>query len=373
VDTIRRGPDPLHIAFYPSAHGFGHASRDLEVVRALHRLAPAVRISLRTGVADWLLASELDGIPCEITPARLDVGVVQPSGVRQDVSATLRACQELLARRPALLDGERRFLAEREVDLAVSDIAAIPLAAARSEGVKALAMSNFTWSWIYRELAEVEPGLGEVAIAFAADYARAHAMLRLPFHGPCDEFAAVEDVPMIARHGRHPREETLAALGIKPDRPCILVTFGGLGPGAIDIEALRRMERYRFILTPPSPPAVGSNLHAIENRDLARAGLRYPDLVAACDVAVSKPGYGIVSECLANATRLLYTSRGQFAEYPLLVDAIENHGVGRFISPEDLAAGRWGGPLDALLARPRRPCPLASDGAEVVARRLLAG
>jgi hypothetical protein len=30
------------------------------------------------------------------------------------------------------------------------------------------------------------------------------------------------------------------------------------------------------------------------------AALSYPDLVAAADVVVSKPGYGIVSECVAN-------------------------------------------------------------------------
>ena len=33
------------------------------------------------------------------------------------------------------------------------------------------------------------------------------------------------------------------------------------------------------------------------------APLTYPDLVAAADVVVSKPGYGIVSECVANGTR----------------------------------------------------------------------
>ena len=45
-------------------------------------------------------------------------------------------------------------------------------------------------------------------------------------------------------------------------------------------------------------------------------GYRYEDLVRAVDVVVTKPGYGIISECIANDTALLYTSRGDFREYP---------------------------------------------------------
>ena len=35
-------------------------------------------------------------------------------------------------------------------------------------------------------------------------------------------------------------------------------------------------------------------------------------LVGAADAVVSKPGYGIISECIANETAILYTSRGHF-------------------------------------------------------------
>ena len=53
--------------------------------------------------------------------------------------------------------------------------------------------------------------------------------------------------------------------------------------------------------------------------------LRYEDLVAAADVVVSKPGYGIVSECIANDTALLYTSRGRLIEYDVMVAEMPQH------------------------------------------------
>ena len=42
----------------------------------------------------------------------------------------------------------------------------------------------------------------------------------------------------------------------------------------------------------------------------------------AADVVVTKPGYGIIAECLANDTALLYTVRGHFIEYDVLVAAM---------------------------------------------------
>ena len=44
------------VAFYISGHGFGHASRQIEIINAFGRRRPDVGIFLRTSVAPWLLA-----------------------------------------------------------------------------------------------------------------------------------------------------------------------------------------------------------------------------------------------------------------------------------------------------------------------------
>ena len=48
-------------------------------------------------------------------------------------------------------------------------------------------------------------------------------------------------------------------------------------------------------------------------------GIRYEDLVGAAEAVVTKPGYGIISEAIANDTAILYTARGHFPEYDVLV------------------------------------------------------
>ncbi len=55
------------------------------------------------------------------------------------------------------------------------------------------------------------------------------------------------------------------------------------------------------------------------------AGVRYEDLVGASEAVVTKPGYGIISEAIANDAALLYTSRGHFPEYDVLVEEMPKY------------------------------------------------
>jgi hypothetical protein len=99
--------------------------------------------------------------------------------------------------------------------------------------------------------------------------------------------------------------------------------------------------------------------------------LRYEDLVAAVDVVLTKPGYGIIAECVANDTAIVYTSRGHFVEYDVLVREMPRWLRCAFISNEDLLAGRWQQALDKTLALPTPPETIAVDGAERAARHIL--
>jgi aspartate/tyrosine/aromatic aminotransferase len=67
---------------------------------------------------------------------------------------------------------------------------------------------------------------------------------------------------------------------------------------------------------------------------------------------------------------VLYTARGQFAEYGALVAGLERFGVAAFIGNDDLLAGNWQGSLDALLRLPRTWSDLPANGADVAAEIL---
>jgi len=153
-------------------------------------------------------------------------------------------------------------------------------------------------------------------------------------------------------------------LRLDGDRPTVLLSFGGFDIRGIDLERVERLRDYCFLST-QAPPRPLENL-----RLLSLEGVAYEEVVAAADAVITKPGYGIVSDCLANRTPVLYTSRGIFAEYPRLVEGLERFGVCEFVSNGDLLAGRWGPALAALMRRPRRWPELDLRGAAVAAEAL---
>ena len=110
----------------------------------------------------------------------------------------------------------------------------------------------------------------------------------------------------------------------------------------------------------------GNGVHRVDETAMYGQRIRYEDLVGAVDVVASKPGYGIISECAANGTALLYTDRGRFCEYDVLVREMPRYLEAAFIGQEDLLAGRWRDAVAGLLARPPRP-PAPAEGATTAA------
>jgi hypothetical protein len=343
----------ITIVFYISGHGLGHATRDIEVIHAIRGLRPDARIVVRTGAPAWLIA--LNAPDVELQPCETDTGIVQIDSLRLDEERTARDAARFYAdfdRRVADETGSLRALGAHIV---VGDIPPLAFPAAEGAGLPSVAFSNFTWDWIYsgyRAFELLAPGV--VAIIQQA-YSHATLALRLPLHGGFQPMARVtREVPLVARRSARDRAEIRRALGCAGGRPVVLLSFGAYG---IDLpaDAVARSNRFTLLSGVREPPR----------------GLQYQDLVAASDVVISKPGYGIVSECIANGVGLLYTSRGHFAEYDVFVAEMPRFLRCRYISQEDLFAGRWADAIDALLLQPPPPEQPRVDGATVVAHAIM--
>src|SRR5215207_11669780 len=99
------------LVFYISGHGFGYASRDIEVINALHAIAPGVRLVVRTSAPQWLIDLTLRA-PVTWLPTECDTGVVQIDSLRLDAFETVRRAAahaavfaEMAAREALLLRG----------------------------------------------------------------------------------------------------------------------------------------------------------------------------------------------------------------------------------------------------------------------------
>jgi hypothetical protein len=132
--------------------------------------------------------------------------------------------------------------------------------------------------------------------------------------------------------------------------------------------AERRIEAMHdkvFLYRHPLRLGMGNRI-CLDDRDIS-----YAEAVAAVDGVITKPGYGIAADCLVHGTPVIYTDRGLFPEYDILVREMRAHLTSAYLPSQDLYAGRWQGVIEHLERLPRRFPAVTANGAEVVARVIL--
>jgi hypothetical protein len=363
----------VSVLFYISGHGFGHASRQVEIINALAASRPGTRIVVRTGVSRALLRRTLKA-PVDLRPGDCDPGIVQATSLDHDDGATLEAAVRFYEQFDARAAREAAALGTENVRLIVADIPPLAFDVAWRLGVPSAAVANFTWDWIY----ETHPGFDTVPWLLATireAYRRATVAFELPFAAGFDVFPRVERLPLVARRPTRARAETRVHFGIAQDRPAALLSFGGYGLPDLDLSRVDCLEHWTIVTsdrTRAGGTGAGADRVLTIPEEALLQGWRYEDLVAAVDVVITKPGYGIIAECLATGTAMLYTSRGQFREYNLLVSQFPRFVRSLFISQENLFAGRWRESLEAARRLPPPAERMPTNGAEVAATRLSA-
>jgi L-arabinokinase len=364
----------MTVVFYVSGHGFGHASRDIEVINTLAALRPDWRIVIRSAVPAWFFGASLR-VPAELQAIEADTGVAQIDSLRLDEAETARRAARFYTDLVRRTEAEAAVLRRMAASIVVGDIPPLAFAAADRAAVPSIAMGNFTWDWIYSGYPVFDELAPTVIPVIRDAYSRATRTLRLPLHGGFESMSGttLTDIPLIARRSGRSREDTRGALNLSPGETVVLASFGGYGLG-LAYDEVARTSPFTIVVTEHEAPEPNGNPRRpvrLTRQRLADLGLRYEDLVAAADVVISKPGYGIVSECIANGPALLYTSRGRFREHDLFVAEMPRVLRCRYISQEDLLAGRWAPEVDALLEQPPPTDRLETHGAEVAAAEII--
>jgi hypothetical protein len=301
-------------------------------------------------------------VPFEVDNRPCDTGIVQIDALHLDAAATVAEAAGFYATLDTRAEDEAARLRARGVRFVVADAPPLGCAAAARAGIPSVVVSNFTWDWIYAEYREYLDSAPALIPTIQAAYRLAEAAWRLPMHGGFETFRqTLIDMPFVARHGTHAPAETRARLGLPPvddARRLALTSFGGYGVGGIDLDALDLDGSWHVVRVPDAA--------------IYDAGLRYEDLVRAVDVVITKPGYGIIAECIANDTAIVYTERGRFAEYPVLVREIPRYLRCAYLGNDALVTGRWQSALDAAVSAPPPPEHPRTDGADVIADMIAA-
>lgn len=349
------------LVYCVSAHGYGHASRSAALVSALRARLPRLELVVRTAVPAALFDGA--GARVEAVDGARYGRMLQKDALRVDMEASLSEQLALASRWGEVVASEAARLRELGARLVVSDAGAAPLQAAVELGLPAVAVTNFTWDWIFAEYAREDPRWAEPARVHARGCSGAR-LIRLPMSAPMSAFEAVEDAPLLVRRSASTREAARAALGLEGERrPVVLHAFGGFDPpapsGSDDLSG------FLFLGFGAKPAALRAEWRALP----PRPPIPFVDLLLACDAVLGKPGYGTLAEARAQRCPMAFVPRSDFPECRYLMRWAALHTVGRALALEDFEAGRWREALEAVVGAGPWP-PLRDDGAQVIAARL---
>ena len=352
------------IAYYVSSHGYGHGVRSCNIIQAINELYPHLHVHVISELPSSFLSNQIDLRRNSVRAESFDVGMTQIDSIRVDVPSTLDRIRAIYAQRKERVAREAAKLERQGVGLIVVDIPALPIEAAAMVGIPCLAVGNFAWDWIYAEFISQDPGWREIVDILHEEYAKTDLLLRLPFCDTMQAFPHIEDIPLVASPGNSRRNMIAGLTRSDPLKKWILLSFTTLEWTDETLAKIERITEYEFFTVHPLEWH-RRNIHA-----LPRGPMIFADILASMDAVISKPGFGILSDCIANKKPLIYADRSDFREYPILVDAIRKYIKHVHIPAADLYRGNLQESLDCIWERPGPEEELGLGGDRIAARRI---
>ncbi|XP_020691925.1 L-arabinokinase isoform X2 [Dendrobium catenatum] len=353
----------LVFVYYVTGHGFGHATRVVEIVR--HLIEAGHEVNVVTGAPEFVFTGEIKSSNLKIRNVLLDCGAVQTDALTVDRLASLEKYRQTAVKpRDLILATEVEWLKSIKADLVVSDVVPLICRAAVDARIRSICVTNFSWDFIYAEYIMTE-GFQHHSIVWqiAEDYSHCEFVIRLPGYSPMPAFRDAIDVPLVVRRVHKSRSEVRMELGIGEDVKLLIFNFGGQ-PADWKLQEEWLPSGWLCLVcgasdTQELPP----------NFIKVRKDAYTPDLIAASDCMLGKIGYGTFSEALAYRLPFVFVRRDYFNEEPFLRNTLEYYEGGVEMIRRDFLAGQWIPYLSRALML--HPCYDGGiNGGEVVAQLL---
>lgn len=356
------------ILFYVSGHGFGHATRSAEVIRALGNDHPEIAVRVVTTAPQRIFA-DLPAVVGEVIVSEIGTGVVEGnSSLQIDRAATVARLARFIQGCDRIVETETERVRREEVSLIVADIPYLAGEIGQRAGVPCAAIGNFTWDWIYEPyLAESADG-GRLLARIRQAYNKMTCYLRLPFSHDTESIPSIREIPLITRPVRTAPEYVLHRLGIDQNDRRSRILYAMRDSSflhAVASAAAGAPDRLFFYFGSPQGPMPANTRPVFLDGEMA-----FPDVLNVCDAVVSKLGYGTIADCVATNTPILFPPRSDFREDEVFLPLVPQYLRARELPLCDFESGLWLRHLEELETAPAPVSSLLMDGAAVCARIL---
>jgi uncharacterized protein (TIGR00661 family) len=322
------------ICFYTSDYGYGHAARDIALIKRITKEGLA-EVTVKTEKAFDFMRQSLPG--CDVIRQCNDMGpVYKNDSIMIDCDLTEKALEGWISSWDRYIRAEMSFCREKGIDLIISDIAPQPFLVAEGLGVPGIGFSNFTWHYIFSNLLGTRPATERLKEAYeAGDMA-----MVLPFHEEMRLFQARKEISLVSRDFTVRRDAMRAKLGLSGGE--ILIHMGaGMSLHTGIFRRLKDIDLNHKKLLLSSDVELPGGLPPEKLLRIPSTETESQNYLAASDMIVSKAGYSTVSEAIRGRVPMFLFRREGYEEDSLIVRAVEELGIGREIGLDDFAEGEW--------------------------------
>jgi uncharacterized protein (TIGR00661 family) len=325
------------ICFYTSDYGYGHAARDIAVIRSICKQLD-VKVYVKTDVPYEFMKHSLPS--ARVIRRRNDVGLTMCGNSSvADATKTCQAVDEWVGTWESYILEEKSFCESKGIDLILSDIVPQAFLVAQELGVPGIGISNFTWHYIFSNL------LGETESVKRLEeaYRSGKSALVLPFNEEMGLFRSRKKISLVSREITRPRASLRMELGIQESD---IVVYLGLGK-SLGYAFLRHLKDIdapgiRFLVSSGVELPHRNVIHIPDGENETQ------NYIAMCDLVVSKAGYSTASEAIKARVPMFLFRRAGYAEDELIVRGVESMGIGKGISGEKFLNSEWIEELDDL-------------------------
>lgn len=321
----------VRISYYISDHGYGHATRSIAIIRRITSSFRDVNIEITCSGPLPFVKRSLDGTEgISFRDVSNDFGYVTDRDLNISHDATRVKYEIWMDSWEGYVKREMGHMIYNDVDMVISDISPQPFIAADEAGIPSMAISNFTWYEIYKDLYPGLPGLAELKGA----YGKADMGLILPMETGMSPFRRKKRIGLVSREptmGYHGKRDSLDV-----EEQDVLVFFS-LGRSVNDVGSLRVKDP----LGSPDVKFITFSGYGLEFADMivSEEETEGQDFVNASDLVISKFGYGIVSEALRCGVPMLLTGRDIMEDRKALA-LLEKIGVAKRLKRKDFFKGK---------------------------------
>jgi UDP:flavonoid glycosyltransferase YjiC (YdhE family) len=327
-----------HIVVVISSHGYGHVVMTAPVINRLQQLHPHIRITLSTRIPRTFLDSKFNG-PFDHLPHSSDFGMVMNNAFECDLPASLRAYHDLHDQWQTNIATEMERLRNIGADIVISNIAYLPLIAAKQLGIPAIAMSCINWADIFKHFF---PDEIEIHQQIVTAYQSADCFIRTEPAMPMSDFTTHIVAPVVAG-GENRRQQLLTTLQLPAETRLVLVSMGGIST-EIDASKWPSLNHIHYL--------VANNINNCGRSDITLVNdlnISYNDLLCSSDLLLTKPGYGSFTEAAFNGVPVLYVRRDEWPEQPFMTEWLHKQIHCTAITPDEFREGKFTQQLQHLL------------------------